>query len=40
MLRVAEGGWEVGGEEVMRKVEGMLPRELVPASLKVRLSMR
>ncbi|KAH9851709.1 nineteen complex-related protein 2-domain-containing protein [Lenzites betulinus] len=33
MLPVAETGWEVGGEEVMRKVAQALPKELVPPAL-------
>ncbi|TCD70747.1 hypothetical protein EIP91_001776 [Steccherinum ochraceum] len=38
MFPAAEGGWEVGGEEVMQKVVGMLPPELVPVHVKVRMS--
>ncbi|TBU23747.1 GCFC-domain-containing protein [Dichomitus squalens] len=34
MLPVAESGWEVGGEEMMRKVAQALPAELVPPSLQ------
>ncbi|PIL22749.1 hypothetical protein GSI_15442 [Ganoderma sinense ZZ0214-1] len=34
MLPVAESGWEVGGEDIMRKVAQALPAELVPPSLK------
>ncbi|KAH9841721.1 nineteen complex-related protein 2-domain-containing protein, partial [Rhodofomes roseus] len=34
MLPVAEGGWEVGGEESMRKVAELMPNELIPKSLK------
>ncbi|KAI1794968.1 GCFC-domain-containing protein [Ganoderma leucocontextum] len=34
MFPVAESGWEVGGEEIMRKVAQALPAELVPPSLK------
>ncbi|KZT67273.1 hypothetical protein DAEQUDRAFT_673635 [Daedalea quercina L-15889] len=37
MLPVAEGGWEVGGEEFMRKVAGLMPNELIPASLEAKL---
>ncbi|KAH8085409.1 nineteen complex-related protein 2-domain-containing protein [Cristinia sonorae] len=37
---VAEGGWEVGGEEVMQKVVGVLPPELVPVPVKVRMSLK
>ncbi|KAI0822058.1 nineteen complex-related protein 2-domain-containing protein [Trametes gibbosa] len=33
MLPLAETGWEVGGEEVMRKVALALPRELVPPAM-------
>jgi len=28
MSPIAEGGWEVGGEEIMRKVEEAMPTEL------------
>ncbi|KAJ3002116.1 hypothetical protein NUW54_g6022 [Trametes sanguinea] len=34
MLPVAETGWEVGGEEIMRKVAQALPTELVPPALQ------
>ncbi|KAL1950433.1 hypothetical protein VTO73DRAFT_5557 [Trametes versicolor] len=34
MLPVAETGWEVGGEEIMRKVVQTLPTELVPPTLQ------
>ncbi|THH30125.1 hypothetical protein EUX98_g4055 [Antrodiella citrinella] len=37
---VAEEGWEVGGEIVMRKVLGLLPVELVPVPVKVRMSLK
>ncbi|KAL7280100.1 hypothetical protein ACG7TL_006515 [Trametes sanguinea] len=33
MLPVAETGWEVGGEEIMRKVAQSLPTELLPPAL-------
>ncbi|KAH9936526.1 GCFC-domain-containing protein [Fomitopsis serialis] len=39
MLPVAEGGWEVGGEEYIRKVAGLIPNELMPISLKNSLGM-
>ncbi|KAI0631928.1 nineteen complex-related protein 2-domain-containing protein [Trametes polyzona] len=34
MLPVAETGWEVGGEEIMRRVAQGLPTELVPPALQ------
>ncbi|RPD62638.1 GCFC-domain-containing protein [Lentinus tigrinus ALCF2SS1-7] len=34
MMPVAESGWEVGGEDTMRKVAQALPPELVPPSLR------
>ncbi|KAI0699950.1 nineteen complex-related protein 2-domain-containing protein [Cerioporus squamosus] len=34
MMPVAESGWEVGGEDTMRKVVQALPSELVPPSLQ------
>ncbi|TDL23255.1 hypothetical protein BD410DRAFT_787584 [Rickenella mellea] len=34
MSPVAESGWEVGGEEVMRKVAKLVPLELLPTNLK------
>ncbi|KAI0373663.1 GCFC-domain-containing protein [Pilatotrama ljubarskyi] len=34
MLPVAQTGWEVGGEELMRKVAQTLPTELVPSALQ------
>ncbi|KAI0330494.1 GCFC-domain-containing protein [Cubamyces sp. BRFM 1775] len=34
MLPVAETGWEVGGEDIMRKVAQALPTELVPPALQ------
>ncbi|TFK91874.1 GCFC-domain-containing protein [Polyporus arcularius HHB13444] len=34
MLPVAESGWEVGGEDIMRKVVQALPSELIPPSLQ------
>ncbi|EKM51607.1 uncharacterized protein PHACADRAFT_31439 [Phanerochaete carnosa HHB-10118-sp] len=37
MLPVAESGWEVGGEERMKKTAAMLPNELVPVVLVDRL---
>lgn len=37
MLPLAETGWEVGGESIMRTVGSMLPKELVPSPLKTRL---
>ncbi|EIN12920.1 hypothetical protein PUNSTDRAFT_97886 [Punctularia strigosozonata HHB-11173 SS5] len=37
MLPIAETGWEVGGEERMRKVVAALPSELVPNAVKARL---
>ncbi|CDO69908.1 hypothetical protein BN946_scf184884.g67 [Trametes cinnabarina] len=37
MLPVAETGWEVGGEEIMRKVVDVLPTNLVPAALQTLL---
>ncbi|CCL98857.1 uncharacterized protein FIBRA_00863 [Fibroporia radiculosa] len=39
MLPVAESGWEVGGEDYMRKAVHLLPKELVPTGLKVRLGL-
>ncbi|TFK27623.1 hypothetical protein FA15DRAFT_586077 [Coprinopsis marcescibilis] len=36
---VAEGGWEVGGEEVARTVASMLPPELTSTKLKQRLNL-
>ncbi|KAF8606883.1 GCFC-domain-containing protein [Ceratobasidium sp. AG-I] len=37
MLPVAEGGWEVGGEDAMRKAIIGVPRECVPAEVIARL---
>ncbi|OCH90931.1 hypothetical protein OBBRIDRAFT_563603 [Obba rivulosa] len=37
ILPVAEGGWEVGGEEYMRKVVAVLPNELISPSLRDRI---
>ncbi|EJD50811.1 hypothetical protein AURDEDRAFT_143230 [Auricularia subglabra TFB-10046 SS5] len=37
MLPVAESGWDVGGEDIMRKAIAGLPGELVPVELKTRL---
>ncbi|EMD40093.1 hypothetical protein CERSUDRAFT_81377 [Gelatoporia subvermispora B] len=37
MLPVAESGWEVGGEDCMRKVAGALPNELVSSELRNRI---
>ncbi|PCH39872.1 hypothetical protein WOLCODRAFT_97929 [Wolfiporia cocos MD-104 SS10] len=37
MLPIAESGWEVGGEESMRKAIALLPAELISPSLKARL---
>ncbi|KAI0754740.1 GCFC-domain-containing protein [Daedaleopsis nitida] len=34
MLPVAESGWEVGGEDIMRKVAQALPVELIPPSIR------
>ncbi|KAI0647843.1 GCFC-domain-containing protein [Trametes meyenii] len=34
MLPIAETGWDVGGEEIMRKVAQNLPAELVPPALQ------
>ncbi|CAL1712429.1 unnamed protein product [Somion occarium] len=40
MLPVAESGWEVGGEDSMRKVLQVRPPELVPVALRARLNIR
>ncbi|GJE88491.1 hypothetical protein PsYK624_045740 [Phanerochaete sordida] len=40
MLPVAESGWDVGGEERMKKAAAILPKELVPVSLSSRLDSR
>ncbi|KAF9468648.1 nineteen complex-related protein 2-domain-containing protein [Collybia nuda] len=40
ILIVAEGGWEVGGEEITRKVAAMLPNDIAVPALKRRLSTR
>ncbi|THV03055.1 hypothetical protein K435DRAFT_716253 [Dendrothele bispora CBS 962.96] len=40
VLPVAEGGWEVGGRDVVEMISGMLPNELVPKNVKTRLAMR
>ncbi|KAI0693217.1 nineteen complex-related protein 2-domain-containing protein [Cytidiella melzeri] len=37
MLPVAETGWEVGGEECMRKVVAALPNELLSGSVQARV---
>ncbi|TFY79609.1 hypothetical protein EWM64_g4406 [Hericium alpestre] len=37
MLPVAESGWDIGGEDSMRKVATLLPAELVPSQLRRRL---
>jgi len=37
MIPVAEGGWEVGGTEIMAKAVAGLPAELVPAELRTKL---
>ncbi|KAF9013201.1 nineteen complex-related protein 2-domain-containing protein [Cyathus striatus] len=34
VLRAAQDGWDVGGEEIARKVADMLPSDLVPFTLK------
>ncbi|KIM43007.1 hypothetical protein M413DRAFT_69575 [Hebeloma cylindrosporum] len=34
IVPVAEGGWEVGGEDIVRKVVNMVPAELVPPQLR------
>ncbi|KAI0916948.1 hypothetical protein AcW2_007207 [Taiwanofungus camphoratus] len=39
MLSVASSGWEVGGEECMRKVIQILPNDLASAPLRARLGM-
>ncbi|EPQ51044.1 GCFC-domain-containing protein [Gloeophyllum trabeum ATCC 11539] len=38
MLPIAESGWEVGGEEAVRKIADIMPDELLPASVKTRLA--
>ncbi|KAI0087050.1 nineteen complex-related protein 2-domain-containing protein [Irpex rosettiformis] len=38
MLPVAESGWEVGGEEIIRKVASTLPKELLSGAIQARLS--
>ncbi|TFK40869.1 nineteen complex-related protein 2-domain-containing protein [Crucibulum laeve] len=40
MLDVADRGWDVGGEEVVRTVAALLPNELVPYDVKRRLGTR
>ncbi|KIY62847.1 hypothetical protein CYLTODRAFT_494369 [Cylindrobasidium torrendii FP15055 ss-10] len=40
MLPVANSGWEVGGEDVMRQVLATLPEELVPQVLRTRLAIQ
>ncbi|TFY70970.1 hypothetical protein EVG20_g2035 [Dentipellis fragilis] len=37
MLPIAESGWDVGGEESLRKVAAAIPAELMPRQLKARL---
>ena len=37
MLPIAESGWDVSGEEVMRKVARQLPEECMTMNLRVRL---
>ncbi|KAA1469958.1 GCFC-domain-containing protein [Dentipellis sp. KUC8613] len=37
MMPIAESGWDVGGEESLRKVAAAIPAELIPWQLKARL---
>ncbi|KAF9077506.1 nineteen complex-related protein 2-domain-containing protein [Rhodocollybia butyracea] len=37
MVDVADGGWDVGGEELLRKVAAMLPKDLVVPGVASRL---
>ncbi|RDB19034.1 GC-rich sequence DNA-binding factor 2 [Hypsizygus marmoreus] len=40
ILDIAESGWEVGGEDIARKVAAMLPNELITYEMKRRLGLR
>lgn len=37
ILDVAEGGWEVGGEEIARKAASIVPNDLIPNDLRRRI---
>ncbi|KAF9026128.1 GCFC-domain-containing protein [Hymenopellis radicata] len=37
LLSVAETGWDVGGQEIMKQVSSMIPEELVSSTLRTRL---
>ncbi|KAG6836834.1 hypothetical protein H0H93_002514 [Arthromyces matolae] len=39
VMEVAETGWEVGGEDISRKVVTMLPQELIPGRMKIRFGL-
>ncbi|KIY45206.1 hypothetical protein FISHEDRAFT_67141 [Fistulina hepatica ATCC 64428] len=40
LFPVAEGGWDVGGRELVEEVVALLPNELVSGTMKSRLAMR
>ncbi|EEB99135.1 hypothetical protein MPER_01242 [Moniliophthora perniciosa FA553] len=40
VVEIADGGWEVGGADVVQTVAGMLPPDLVTNGIKTRLSSR
>ncbi|KAI0081642.1 hypothetical protein K474DRAFT_1656446 [Panus rudis PR-1116 ss-1] len=40
VLPVAETGWDVGGEEIARKIVDITPAELIPVQIKIKLNAR
>ncbi|KAF5389187.1 hypothetical protein D9757_003414 [Collybiopsis confluens] len=38
MLNIADGGWDVGGEEAIKKLAALLPGDLLTVAIKSRLS--
>ncbi|KAE9393862.1 hypothetical protein BT96DRAFT_978753 [Gymnopus androsaceus JB14] len=39
MLDVADNGWDVGGEEALKKITAILPQELITSGIRSRLGM-